>query len=389
MMPGSGAQARRLYVHVGLQKTGTSYLQGALLASRSALADQGVDLVPATKREAFELMLAVRGRYARERPEGADQQTLQRFAATLSAARGTTAVCSQESLAGATSAQVARFLAACGDREVHVVLTVRDLARQLPSSWQQALKANRTIPYEAYLRRLQSMEQAGSDRAPWVNLDPAGVLSRWSDSLPPGQVHVVTVPPRGSPITVLLERFCAVVGVDPSTLDPEDKPSNTSLGYAEAELLRRVNAELPDEVRHHQVYGDVGKRFFAAQVLRKRRARTILVPAEFRPWCDGVTERTIAALDQAGYDVTGSLDDLRGSDAAFATGAAYEPGDEEVASAAVSAIAEMLTLRGSAAAARRDGRIVARPSWQRRLRDLVPAAARRRLRGLVSRRRSG
>ena len=52
--------SRRLYVHIGMQKTGTSYLQGAMLRNRAVLAEQGLDLVPPTKRETFELMLLVR-----------------------------------------------------------------------------------------------------------------------------------------------------------------------------------------------------------------------------------------------------------------------------------------------------------------------------------------
>ena len=61
-MPENRRPARSLYLHVGLQKTGTSYLQGAMPASRDALAEQGVDLVPPTKRGSYDLMLAVRRR---------------------------------------------------------------------------------------------------------------------------------------------------------------------------------------------------------------------------------------------------------------------------------------------------------------------------------------
>ena len=38
--------SRRLYVHIGLPKTGTSFLQAALLHNREVLAEQGLDLVP-------------------------------------------------------------------------------------------------------------------------------------------------------------------------------------------------------------------------------------------------------------------------------------------------------------------------------------------------------
>ena len=73
--------ARRLYLHVGLQKTGTSYLQAAMLGSSRSLAEQGLDLVPPTKRECFELMVVIRNRYAARRDPDSDRNTIDRFTA--------------------------------------------------------------------------------------------------------------------------------------------------------------------------------------------------------------------------------------------------------------------------------------------------------------------
>jgi hypothetical protein len=374
-MPEDRRPARSLYLHVGLQKTGTSYLQGAMLASRDALAEQGVDLVPPTKRGSYDLMLAVRRRYSSERDENSDSATLRAFTTQLAEAPGPRAVYSQEQLAGARTDHVARLLDACGDRETHVVLTVRDLARQLPSSWQQTLKAGRSIGYPAYLRKLKQMEASGSVHAPWINLDPVRVLDRWAAALPPDRVHVVTVPAPGSPPVLLLERFCEVLGVDPSSLQSETQPGNTSLGRVQAEVLRRVNAELPDEVRNHDVYGNVGKRFFAARVLSPQERRRILVPERFRDWCEAVTERQIATLEHAGYRVVGSLDDLRCPDEVF-TSADLDPGDDEIAAASVTALADMIARRGLAEAERRTGRIAVRSKPWERLRRVYRRLAR-------------
>ena len=349
---------RQLFIHIGLQKTGTSYLQAAMLNSRDALAAHGLDLVPPTKAQSFELMLVVRDRYAARRDPVSDARILRRFTDQLERAEGPRAVLSQESLAAAGPRQIDRLLAACGDREVHVVATVRDLARQLPSSWQEAVKAGGTSPYPAYLEELQELERTGSGRHPWIHLDPPQVLARWERALSASRVHVVTVPPSGSSTTLLLTRFAHVLGVDPVHLEPEDRPSNSSLGHVQAEVLRRVNAELGDGVRGSHVYGDVVKRSFGRRVLAPQAsARKILVPAELRPWCDAVTERQVAELAAAGYPVAGSLDDLRCADTAFADDVA-EPTEDEVARSSVTALAAMLTARSRAAAERRSGRIV-------------------------------
>jgi hypothetical protein len=345
-------QPRRLFVHVGLQKTGTSYLQGVMLRNAELLARGGLDLVPASRRDAFELMLLVRDRYnpARDRPSGAG--ALERFSAELAAARGDRALLSQESLAAAKPEQVRRLLDACDDREVHVVITVRDLARQVPSSWQQELKSGRTDGYGRWLRRLQKGQRSGSGGHPWIQLDPPAVLERWRDLVPPERIHVVTVPPPGSPTTLLLERFCRVLEVDAASLVPEERASNTSLGRVQAEVLRRVNRELPDELRRRQVYGDVGKRFFASRVLAAQEGRRIRVPEELREWCESVTDDHIEKLSGAGYSVEGTLEDLRCRPESFSDTEA-KPAEREIAAAAVSALVRILGLRAESVLRRR------------------------------------
>ena len=353
--------SRRLYVHIGLPKTGTSFLQATLLHNRQVLAEQGLDLVPPTKREAFELMLLVRNRYDPALDSASVKDSLDRFPTLLEQAPGSRALISQESLAAATPPQIRRFLDACGDREVHVIVTVRDLARQLPSSWQQRLKSGGSLTYDEFLRRAQALEQRGVDRRPWRHLNVTEMLALWSEAVGPSRMHVVTLPPPGSAPSTLLERFCSVLDVDPGRMVPEEKGVNTSLGRVQAELLRRVNGELPEELLPRQIYGGVGKRFFAAQVLAAQEARPIRVPAEFRGWCDEVAERQIKALDAAGYAVTGQLADLRCPDQAFADDD-DQPSHRDVEETAVTALAQILELRGRAVRRRRATRRAAESS---------------------------
>jgi hypothetical protein len=348
-------EPRRVYLHVGLQKTGTSYLQGVMRGNRALLAEQGLDLVPATRRGSFELMLLVRGRYNPERDRASAAGALDRFARELEGAPGSRALLSQESLAASRRGQLQRLVEACGDREVHVVLTVRDLARQVPSSWQQELKSARTPTYEEWLERLQVGEQEGRRGHPWIQLDAPAVLARWEAVVPRERIHVVTVPPPGSPVTLLLERYCRVLGVRAEDLVPGPRASNTSLGRVQAELLRQVNVGLTDDVRRRQVYGDVGKRWFASQVLADQEGSRILVPDRLRPWCERVADAQVAALQEAGYHVEGDLEDLRCRDSAFAPGADTGPSDAELSEAAVAALVRIVDLRARSRRGRRPG----------------------------------
>ncbi len=311
--------------------------------------------MPEGRRDAFELMLVVRGRYNPERDPGSVDGALDRFTAGLERAQGSSALLSQESLAASRRAQVRRLVEACGDREVHVVLTVRDLARQVPSSWQQELKAARTVGYTRWLERLQEGQRAGRGGHPWIQLDPPAVLARWADVVPPERIHVVTVPPPGSPPTLLLERYCRVLGVRAGELAPGPGRGNTSLGRVQAELLRQVNLGLSDDQRRRQVYGDVGKRWFASQVLAQQQGAKILVPERLRPWVQEVSDAQVAALAEAGYQVEGSLEDLGCRDEAFGPQADEPPTAEELSAAAVATLTDIVAQRASAAG-RRSGR---------------------------------
>ncbi len=342
---------RRLYVHIGLQKTGTSYLQAVMLGNRDELAAQGADLVPATKRQTFELMLAVRERYQPGRDPESVTDALPRFTRALAGATGSRAILSQESLAAAPRHQVRRFLEACGDREVHVVATVRDLARQIPSAWQQYLKSGGTLDYEPFLENIREAEQTGSRSRSWLHLDAPAILARWTAELGPDRAHVVTVPPSGSAPTLLLERFARVLDVDASRLRLEDRPHNAGLGRVQADLLRRVNHELPDELLRRQVYGNIGKRYLASQVLSSQVTDKIRVPGPYRDWVEETSARQVAALAEAGYAVVGDLADLRCVDSSFADDE-RPPTDGEITDAAVAALARVLELRADRTARR-------------------------------------
>ncbi len=351
---------RRLYVHVGLMKTGTSYLQATMNRNRDQLAGQGVDLVPQTKRGQYELMLAVRDRYKPGLDRESVTDALPRFAPLLAEAAGSRAVLSQESLAAAQPAQVRRFLEACGDREVHVVATVRDLARQIPSAWQQNLKSGGTPTYEAFLKELREAEQTGSRRLAWLHLDAPAILATWVAELGPDRAHVVTVPPSGSAPTLLMERFLRVLDADASRLTVEDLPRNTGLGRVQAEVLRRVNHELPDELLDRHIYGDIGKRYLVGEVLRGQSVSKIRVPAAYREWVEETGARQVAAIVEAGYAVEGDLADLRCLDASFADDE-RPPTEGEVTDAAVAALARVLELRADRTARRGARRRARRP----------------------------
>ncbi|MGH3436742.1 MAG: hypothetical protein ACRDRN_09770 [Sciscionella sp.] len=304
----------RVHLHVGAPKTGTTYLQGVLWRNRSSLRDNGI-LYPAYNSEAHlhAAMDLQAGQLAPEQNVSVPG-TWQRLVAEARDWRGTTVI-SHESFSTATRAEIDGALSDLSFADVHLVYTVRDLGRQIPAVWQEDVKNRHTLGFEEFLADI-------ADRPPeahwlvelfWRFQDTLEVLRRWGGSLPPERVHVVTVPPKGSPPGLLWERFARVLGADPATYDCEIGVANRSLGWAETELLRRVNlaVESAEAGVDRDGYARAVRDVLVDQVLAGRRDTVpLLLPAHHHDW---VTERAlglIKGIQAAGYQVTGELDDL-------------------------------------------------------------------------------
>jgi len=305
-------QTRRAVVHIGAPKSGTTFLQHALWDLRDALADRGVRAVGAQQREMFLAAVEVREAYGfwgypEERLEG----TWERLAADAQRWHGTS-VLSHELLGAATRDQARRALAALEGLEVHVVLTARDLARQVTSEWQERVKNGSTKSFAQFERRLLRQLRAGDlEKGFWLNQDPVLALDRWAEELPPDRVHVVTAPAAGAAPTLLWERFAAAVGFDPDGLDPlaAGRSSNATLGVAQVAVLRRVNQALDGRIPQPQ-YARVVKSQFAEGVLAAQRSRRPQCPAPLVEELREVAAQHNQVLRERGYVVHGDLEEL-------------------------------------------------------------------------------
>jgi hypothetical protein len=223
-------------------------------------------------------------------------------------------VISHELLAAATLDRAAYAIESLRGADVHVILTVRDFASLLPAEWQETVKHGSTRPWRLWVRRLITAEDQARrthSRWFWQVHDTFDVLHRWSGTLPRDHVHVVTVPPPGSPPSVLWERFASVIGIDPSTADLSTARPNASLGMAETEMLRWLNAALGPDGLPPWYYAVHVKEALAHGVLAERpvTARPQLAPDQ-QGWARSRAEKVVAGLQESGYDIVGTLDDL-------------------------------------------------------------------------------
>jgi hypothetical protein len=220
-----------------------------------------------------------------------------------------TSVISSELFASATPAQAQRALAALSFAEVHLICTARDLARQIPSSWQENIKNGDSATFPEFLTALRTSESDAAGELFWGYQDIPRILRNWRGNLPAERVHLITVPQRGAPPTLLWQRFAAVLGIDPVSI-PARPSRNSSLGRAGTELLRRVNAELDGRLDWDR-YAAVVKDQLAQDILitRSDPARITIPPAE-QQWVAQRALRMIEEIRPTGYHVVGDLAEL-------------------------------------------------------------------------------
>ena len=296
---------RRCFLHVGSPKTGTSYLQSVLWQSQTALAAKGITL-PLRRPDHFFLTLQLRGRFNPQVDPPRAAGVLDRLDAALARSEGDVLI-THELLSVVPQRKIDAFLARLADFEVHVVVTARSLDRQLPSEWQQFVKTRHTGSYATFLDWVRS----NPDHRFWRGQDFAAIAGRWGGSLPPSRVHVVTVPPSGAGPDELLRRFCSVLDVDAAELDADVERDNASIGYEQAELLRRINETLGKRLRANRAaYAKTVKFWFAEQVLATQTGQRLVLPDSHRDWCDEISRDQVDRIAAAGYDVVGDLSDL-------------------------------------------------------------------------------
>jgi hypothetical protein len=225
-------------LHIGPHKTGTTAIQGAFHLARGRLAAHGV-VYAGADRQPMRATLAVVGRPAmlgESRPEMAYWDRLVR---NVGEAGDQRVVISSEFFADGDDAAARRVVADLGGPRVHVVVTLRPLARIMPSQWQQFLQNGLCTPYLEYLGK--ALKQPDQTPRFWQRHRHDKLVARWAAAAGAPNVTVIVV--DGSDRLALLRTFESLLGLPTGFLVPEDDVVNRSLTLAEAEVVRQLNEE--------------------------------------------------------------------------------------------------------------------------------------------------
>jgi hypothetical protein len=307
---GVQADPRVVYLHIGAPKTGTTFIQQVLHANREALAQADVRYTADDPEEHFEAAVDLRGLAwgGREHPEWSG--AWDRVAARSLEWHGRSVI-SNELLAGATPEQIRRAVDSLEDCQVHVIYTLRDLARMLRSDWQEQVKHRHAVSWNAYLHEVIDLD-GSTDLGSWFwgLHDASAVLSRWSAAVPPERVHVICLPQASAADGALWREFATVIGLPPHEYDLGTAPANLSLGAFETEFLQRVNQRALDFVDDRSYAPLVGHLLIQGALAGRPSPARARFPARHRTWVAARSERMVTELMDSGYDIIGEPKDL-------------------------------------------------------------------------------
>lgn len=335
--------AKRVFVHVGLPKTATSYLQTLVWTHRDALKDAGL-LLPGSERRdhLWATHMIEHQAWFYLSVDEHKKSAWERIKADVAAWDGD-ALISHEFLGSATQPQATRAIRelAADGAEVHLILTAREPLGLFAASWQESLKNLETEPMEDYSREV--LDYPGPIWN-WRALDARLVLERWTEILPADRVHVLPLaaPHRNAARDEIWQRFAGVLGVDPALCDTEQAFPNESMGVVEAETLRRVNPHLQETFVTPLDKGTYVRSYLADDRLVPRGGERFWPQADRIEECRVRGRDAVAYIEDSGFDVVGHLEDLLVPDDLPERRTPDSVTDSEVAEVAVELVATML-----------------------------------------------
>jgi hypothetical protein len=300
-------------VHIGFDKTGTTSLQGAFHRDREQILGLGVRY-PGTEAYHKSAGIAVTEARGNTGDAAVSMRDWRALTTEVRAARDERVFISSEWLCRATDSQARRVVEGLGGDRVHIVATLRPLAKILPSAWQQYVKDGFTGDYDSWLRGML-LEPPYIAPTPWfwIRHSHDVVLARWASVVGSDRVTAIIVDGRDHDL--LLRQFETLLALPRDTLvgEPEGK-RNASLTLPEAELLRRVNTAFAERGLSDELYGAAIRSGLLPRLADARSELATPHPIVTPPWAlERVAEigaTAAAAIDASGIRVIGDLESL-------------------------------------------------------------------------------
>ncbi len=301
--------AERVVLHIGSMKSGTSFIQNVLGSNRDQLLQHGISFAGERWRDqvgAVQDLIARGGPHQPPLDPSGPWHTLVR---DINATPGTVVV-SMEFLAPRVARKIEIVLSGFEGR-LEVVLTGRDLARNIAAMWLESVQNGSAVGWDDYLAAVRTEDPASPvARNFWNHQGLAAIARRWSDAVGDAHFTLLTVPPKGAPSGLLWERFAQVLELDPAAFEI-DVRANRSIGLATAMTLCHLNELLGRDgtpAADHRFYDLLVKHLLTKRGMVSRPGEPTLGLDE--RWVLRRGSAEVATLRRQGHRVIGDLDEL-------------------------------------------------------------------------------
>jgi hypothetical protein len=295
-------------LHIGPPKTGTTAVQAAFDAGRATLLEQGVRYAGRARHSATAVR-AVLGRpsYFGD-GEPPPMRTWAPVLREIRSAREPRVVLSSEYFADADPAGIRRVVDQLDGARLHVVITLRPLARILPSQWQQYVRGGFRTSYDAWLDNVLRRPDVRMTPSFWRRHRHDELVARWAAVVGAERMTAIALDERDHDF--VLRVFEQLLGLRDGTLRAVPDLANRSLTLPEVEAVRAFNAAFKAEGLPRALHARV-MRFGAAQSMKLREPAPDEPRIETPQWAlDRATEvarEMVAAIEASGVRVVGDL----------------------------------------------------------------------------------
>jgi hypothetical protein len=295
-------------LHIGPHKTGTTAVQAALWSARASLREQGVRHAGRSRNPSS----AVRAVTEQSSPysEGTppSMRHWQDLVREIRGANEPRLIVSSEFFAWARPEVIRRIVDDLDPDRVRIAVTVRPLARIIPSHWQQNIQAGAMIPLDAWIENLFREPDGRPHHRFWWLQRHDELIARWAEVVGPERVAAIVVDDRAH--DVVLRAFEHLLGLRDGTLVSDRDLANRSLTLPEAEAVRAFNIRFKAEGFPRALHARL-MRFGAAQVMKQREPAAdeprVELPPQVLDRVAAAARGIVAGIEASGVHVIGDL----------------------------------------------------------------------------------
>jgi hypothetical protein len=320
--------ARRLLVHAGFHKTGTTALQSSLFAVRNQLKQEGFFYPSIGGKAHHKAIYSLMEKGWGWEDRGGNPPNLKvwpRFARSIRNFKKSSII-SSEFLCELSETQIKKFKAALEIEETTIYFTLRPLLKIVPSAYQQHLKIGIRSDYEKWLHSILDVPgQSSITPSFWVRHQHAKVLKKWINVYGKERVKLIIVD-ESNP-NFMYETFNREWGLSKNLLKAQEgEDSNRSLTLDEIALLRRVNRKFPKRRSWHDYETFIRQgafKYLTNKVKPSSDAARLLTPQWAVEKIQEISKESVAEIKKFGIEIIGDIDKFEL--ASIPTGVSQEP----------------------------------------------------------------